>query len=75
MVAAPRILSDEWMLSGRQQRTGAGCIIHPLAVAPDCRLGAVFQDRRLGHLVTFSFQKYVLLRTRLTARKPKCWLV
>jgi len=35
IVAAPRILSDEWMLIGRQERTGAGGIIDLLAVAPD----------------------------------------
>jgi RecB family endonuclease NucS len=33
--AAPRILSDEWMLIGRQERTGSGGIIDLLAVAPD----------------------------------------
>jgi hypothetical protein len=35
IVAAPRILSDEWMLIGRQERTGLGGIIDLLAVAPD----------------------------------------
>src|SRR4051794_27740426 len=35
IVASPRILSDEWMLIGRQERTGAGGIIDLLAVAPD----------------------------------------
>jgi hypothetical protein len=35
IVAAPRILSDEWMLIGRQERTGAGGVIDLLAVAPD----------------------------------------
>lgn len=35
IVAAPRILSDEWMLIGRQERTGSGGIIDLLAVAPD----------------------------------------
>ena len=35
IVAAPRILSDEWMLIGRQERTGVGGIIDLLAVAPD----------------------------------------
>src|SRR5437660_120441 len=34
IVAAPRILSDEWMLIGRQERTGSG-VIDLLAVAPD----------------------------------------
>jgi RecB family endonuclease NucS len=32
IVAAPRILSDEWMLIGRQERTGAGGIIDLLAM-------------------------------------------
>ena len=35
IVSAPRILSDEWMLIGRQERTGTGGIIDLLAVAPD----------------------------------------
>ena len=35
IVAAPRILSDEWMLMGRQERTGSGGVIDLLAIAPD----------------------------------------
>lgn len=35
IVAAPRILSDEWMLIGRQERTGSGGIIDLLGIAPD----------------------------------------
>lgn len=35
IVSAPRILSDEWMLIGRQERTGNGGIIDLLAIAPD----------------------------------------
>jgi hypothetical protein len=35
IVAAPRILSEEWMLIGRQERTGVGGIIDLLAIAPD----------------------------------------
>ena len=35
IVAAPQILSDEWMLIGRQEHTGAGGIIDLLAIAPD----------------------------------------
>lgn len=35
IVAAPRILSEEWMLIGRQERTGNGGIIDLLAIAPD----------------------------------------
>lgn len=35
IVAAPRILSDEWMLIGRQERTGNGGIVDLLAIAPD----------------------------------------
>jgi RecB family endonuclease NucS len=38
IVAAPRILSDEWMLIGRQERTGASGIIDLLAIAPDAAL-------------------------------------
>jgi RecB family endonuclease NucS len=35
IVAAPRMLSDEWMLVGRQENTGFGGRIDLLAVAPD----------------------------------------
>jgi len=35
IVAAPKVLSDEWMLIGRQESTGVGGIIDLLAVAPD----------------------------------------
>jgi hypothetical protein len=35
IVAAPRLLSDEWMLIGRQEDTGFGGLIDLLAIAPD----------------------------------------
>jgi hypothetical protein len=35
IVAEPRMLSDEWMLIGRQVKTGFGGIIDLLAIAPD----------------------------------------
>jgi hypothetical protein len=35
IVAAPRVLSDEWMLIGRQEDTGFGGRIDLLALAPD----------------------------------------
>jgi RecB family endonuclease NucS len=35
IVAEPRVLSDEWMLIGRQVDTGFGGIIDLLAIAPD----------------------------------------
>src|SRR5687768_16499097 len=35
IIAAPRILSDEWMLIGRQENTGFGGRIDLLAIAPD----------------------------------------
>jgi hypothetical protein len=35
IVAAPRMLSDEWMLIGRQENTGFGGRIDLLAIAPD----------------------------------------
>jgi len=35
IVAAPKVLSDEWMLIGRQESTGASGIIDLLAIAPD----------------------------------------
>lgn len=38
IVAAPRMLSDEWMLIGRQVDTGLGGRIDLLAIAPDASL-------------------------------------
>ena len=38
IVAAPQILSDEWMLIGRQEYTAAGGRIDLLAIAPDAGL-------------------------------------
>ena len=35
IIAAPRLLSDEWMLIGRQENTGFGGRIDLLAIAPD----------------------------------------
>jgi len=35
IVAAPQMLSDEWMLIGRQENTGSGGRIDLLAIAPD----------------------------------------
>lgn len=35
IVAAPRLLSEEWMLIGRQENTGVGGRIDLLAIAPD----------------------------------------
>lgn len=35
IVAAPSILSDQWMLIGRQERTGFGGVVDLLAIAPD----------------------------------------
>ena len=35
IVASPRLLSDEWMLIGRQEGTGLGGRIDLLAIAPD----------------------------------------
>lgn len=35
IVAAPSMLSDEWMLIGRQEKTASGGIIDLLAIAPD----------------------------------------
>jgi len=35
IVTAPRMLSDEWMLIGRQEDTGFGGRIDLLAIAPD----------------------------------------
>jgi RecB family endonuclease NucS len=38
IVAAPSMLSDDWMLIGRQENTGLGGIIDLLAIAPDSTL-------------------------------------
>jgi hypothetical protein len=38
IVAAPRLLSDEWMIIGRQEDTGLGGRIDLLAIAPDASL-------------------------------------
>lgn len=38
IVASPRMLSEEWMLIGRQENTGYGGIIDLLAIAPDSSL-------------------------------------
>lgn len=38
IISAPRVLSDEWMLIGRQERTGLGGRIDLLAIAPDTSL-------------------------------------
>jgi len=38
IVAEPRILSDEWMLIGRQENTGHGGRVDLLAIAPDASL-------------------------------------
>ena len=35
IVAAPEILSSDWMLIGRQEKTSYGKIVDLLAVAPD----------------------------------------
>ena len=35
IVTSPKILSDEWMLIGRQERTASGGIVDLLAIAPD----------------------------------------
>ena len=38
IVSAPRVLSEEWMLIGRQESTGMGGRIDLLAIAPDASL-------------------------------------
>src|SRR6267154_2516277 len=35
IVVAPKIISDEWMLIGRQENTGFGGRVDLLAIAPD----------------------------------------
>lgn len=41
IVASPSILSNEWMLIGRQERTSYGGIIDLLAIAPDASLALI----------------------------------
>src|SRR6516164_4704562 len=38
ILAAPQMLSDEWMFIGQQEPTGLGGRIDLLAIAPDCAL-------------------------------------
>ena len=45
IVAAPEILSDEWMLIGRQEHTGLGGRIDLLAIAPDASLVLIELNR------------------------------
>lgn len=49
IVAAPRVLSDEWMLIGRQEDTGSGGRIDLLAIAPDGAL-VLIELKRAGHV-------------------------
>ena len=48
IVAAPNLLSDEWMLIGRQEDTGFGGRIDLLAIAPD---GALVLIARVRHFL------------------------
>ncbi len=45
IVADPRVLSDEWMLIGRQEDTGFGGRIDLLAIAPDASLVLIEHKR------------------------------
>lgn len=45
IVAAPKILSDSWMLIGRQEKTGHGGVIDLLAIAPDGSLVLIELER------------------------------
>src|SRR5205809_553249 len=38
ILAAPQMISDEWMFIGQQEPTGLGGRIDLLAIAPDCAL-------------------------------------
>jgi hypothetical protein len=40
IVSAPRVLSDEWMLIGRQESTGRGGADRPVGDRPGCLTGA-----------------------------------
>jgi RecB family endonuclease NucS len=50
IVAAPKVLSDEWMLIGRQESTGVGGIIDLLPIAPDGSLVAIGSGPRCQDL-------------------------
>ena len=45
IIAAPRLLSDEWMLIGRQESTGYGGRIDLLAIAPNGALVLIELER------------------------------
>ena len=59
IVAAPRILSDEWMLIGRQEDTGVGGRIDLLAIAPDGGLILIElkRDRTSRDVVAQAYRK------------------
>jgi hypothetical protein len=46
IVADPRILSDEWMLIGRQEQTDLSGTLDLLAVAPDSSLVLIEKKRK-----------------------------
>jgi hypothetical protein len=49
IVARPGILSDEWMLIGRQEHTGLGGRIELLAIAPEvCFIAASIAENEIS---------------------------
>lgn len=49
IIAAPRLLSDEWMLIGRQENTGFSGRIDMLAIAPNGALVLIELKRIARH--------------------------
>ena len=83
IVASPRLLSEEWMLIGRQENTGFGGRIDLLAIAPDGSLVLVelkrdktprdvvaqyFRWRALTVCAGISFRKSVFSRATCSTR-------
>ena len=70
IVAAPQILSNEWMLIGRQEQTGLGGRIDLLAIAPDASLILIELKRnRTPREVIAQAIDYASWVERLTADK------
>jgi hypothetical protein len=70
IVAAPQILSSEWMLIGRQEHTGLGGRIDLLAIAPDASLVLIELKRnRTPREIVAQALDYASWMEQLTADK------
>ena len=75
IVAAPRMLSDEWMLIGRQEDTGFGGRIDLLAIAPDGSLVLIELKRpgvelRASHVGQVLEYRALIRRYRPNVQSP-----